>query len=113
MSRDSKLFLEDILSAVADLRSYVAGASRKTLDSDAKTRDAVIRCLEVIGEAVKRLPEDSLSKYPDVDWAGFARMRDILSHQYFGVDLDIVWDVVEKEIPLLENRVRQLHSDSL
>ena len=112
MSRDSRLFLEDILSTVADLRSYVAGATRSTLDNDAKTRDAVIRCLEVIGEAVKRLPQDSLSKYPDVDWAGFARMRDILSHQYFGVDLDIVWDVIEKEIPLIERRARELLADS-
>jgi uncharacterized protein with HEPN domain len=75
MSRDSRLFLEDILAAVADLRSYVADANRATLDNDPKTRDAVIRCLEVIGEAVKRLPQEALAKHPDVDWAGFARLR--------------------------------------
>ena len=80
MSRDSRLFLEDILSIVDSIRAYLAGASRATLDSDGKTRDAVIRCLEVIGEAVKRLPPELFEKHQDVDWAGFARMRDILTH---------------------------------
>lgn len=111
MSRDSRLFLEDILASVDATSSYLAGASRGTLDSDGKTRDAVIRCLEVIGEAVKRLPPELLEKHPDVDWAGFARMRDILTHQYFGVDLDIVWDAATREVPLLGKRVRAMFDE--
>lgn len=108
MSRDYRLFLEDIASAVEALKSYTADASRASLDSDGKTRDAVIRCLEVIGEAIKHLPGAVLDGSPDVDWAGFARMRDILIHQYFGVDNDIVWDTVVNEIPILEKQVRLL-----
>ncbi len=111
MSRDFRLYLEDILVSVEATHSYLEGANRKTLDSDGKTRDAVIRCLEVIGEAVKRLPPEILETHPDVDWAGFARMRDILTHQYFGVDLDIVWDAATREVPLLGARVRTMLDD--
>jgi uncharacterized protein with HEPN domain len=111
MSRDFRLFLEDILASIDAIESYVAGASRATLESDAKTRDAVIRCLEVIGEAVKALPPEICARHPDVHWSGFARMRDILIHQYFGVDLDIVWDTVKNELPLLEEKTRLLLSE--
>ena len=81
MSRDFRLYLEDILVSVEATHSYLEGANRKTLDSDGKTRDAVIRCLEVIGEAVKRLPPD------------------------------IVWDAATREVPLIGARVRTMLDD--
>lgn len=75
MSRDSRLYLEDILEAAIRVRTYLAGASRQTLDSDLRTRDAVLYNLGVIGEAVKKLPEDLTERHPAVDWSGFARSR--------------------------------------
>ncbi len=108
MSRDSRLYLEDILEAAIRVRTYLAGASRQTLDSDLRTRDAVLHNFEVIGEAVKKLPEDLTELYPAVDWSGFARMRDVLAHQYFVADLDIVWQAVNEELPGLEAAVKEL-----
>ena len=108
MSRDSRLYLEDILEAATRIRSYVEGASRGTLDTDLRTRDAVLHNLEVIGEAVKKLPESLTERDPGVDWRGFARMRDVLAHQYFVADLDIVWEAVTEELPGLEASVRRL-----
>jgi len=82
--------------------------SRQTFESDPRTRDAVYFNLEVIGEAVKKLPPSLLVRHVNVDWGGFARMRDVLAHQYFGIDLDIVWQAVTEELPGLEAAVSEL-----
>jgi uncharacterized protein with HEPN domain len=108
MSRDSRLYLEDILEAATRVRTYLAGASRQTLDADLRTRDAVLHNLEVIGEAVKKLPEDLTERHAAVDWRGFARIRDVLAHQYFVADLDIVWQAANEELPGLEAAVKEL-----
>lgn len=113
MSRDFRLFLEDIREAAGRVRGYLAGASRQTFESDARTRDAVYFNLEVIGEAVKKLPPSLLACHENVDWSGFARMRDVLAHQYFGVDLDIIWQAVTEELPSLETAVRKLLEEEL
>ncbi len=110
MSRDFRLYLEDILEAATRVRTYLAGASRQTLDSDVRTRDAVLHNLGVIGEAIKKLPEALTERHPAVDWRGFARMRDVLAHQYFVADLDIVWQAVNEELPGLEAAVKELLS---
>ncbi len=67
-----------------------------------------MRSLEVIGEAVKKLPMELRAKYPQVDWSDIAGMRDVLIHHYFGIDYDIVWDVLQKEIPDLHHELRRI-----
>ncbi|MBI3996604.1 MAG: DUF86 domain-containing protein [Candidatus Omnitrophica bacterium] len=108
MSRDSKVYLEDILEAIRKIRSFTQGLSLAALSQDAKTLDAVIRNLEVIGEAVKRLPEPVKQQQPQIEWRKIAGLRDILIHEYFGVNVEVVWDVVEQKLPALEKAVQQL-----
>jgi uncharacterized protein with HEPN domain len=72
---------------------------------DERTVDAVVRNLEVIGEAAKNIPIEIRSALPDIEWQRIAGLRDVLIHAYFGVDLDIVWDVVQTKVPLLEQRI--------
>lgn len=108
MSRDYRQYLEDILTAIQNIRSYTAGLTFEQFAADNKTIDAVIRNLEIIGEAVKQVPVDLRSAHPEVEWKKVAGLRDILIHQYFGVKLQIVWDIVEREIPRLEVGVTQL-----
>jgi uncharacterized protein with HEPN domain len=108
MSRDYKARLEDIIEAAEAIRDFTAGQSRESLAADRKTRDAVIRNLEVIGEAVKKLTPEQRARHPGVEWSRIAGLRDILIHDYFGVDMDIVWDVVKTKLPLLSARVRQM-----
>ena len=108
MPRDSKVYLEDILEAIARIRRYTSGLSREAFAGDERTLDAVVRNLEVIGEAVKRLPADVRSHAPAVEWQKIAGLRDILIHQYFGIDIEILWDIVENKLPGLEAAVRSL-----
>ena len=108
MPRDSRVYLEDMLLAAEKIDRYGAGLTRKQLEADSKTLDAIVRNLEVIGEAAKNVPEDVRSAHPEIEWKKIAGLRDILIHQYFGVDADIVWDIVRNKLPGLAQRVRHI-----
>ena len=108
MPRDYKVFLEDILEAIRKIGDYTGGHSLQTFTADERTFDAVIRNLEIIGEAVKQIPEHIHSQRPEVEWKRMARLRDILIHQYFGVDAQIVWDIVQNKLPPLEQAIKSL-----
>lgn len=108
MSRDSQLRLEDMMDACAAIASYISGSSWNDFQDDPKTRDAVIRQLQIIGEAVKSLPEDLRSKQPQIPWRQIAGFRDVLIHSYFGVDDSVVWDVAHNRIPDLKKACEYL-----
>jgi uncharacterized protein with HEPN domain len=109
MSRDYKLYLDDILEAIQQINVYVKDIH--TLDefkADAITMDAVTFRLFVIGEAVKRLPDDIRKKHPQIEWRNIAGLRDIIAHSYFGLKVNILWDVVENKLNALETVIQQL-----
>jgi uncharacterized protein with HEPN domain len=108
MPRDSSAYFDDILDAIGAIREYTGELTREDFGRDRKTVDAVLHNLEVIGEAVKQLPADVRSAHPGVEWQKIAGLRDILIHAYFGIDLDIVWDVVSKKLPALETQIRSI-----
>lgn len=84
------------------------GRDRAVLLDDPTYSRAIVRSLEVIGEAVKKLPQELRTKYPQVEWDDMAGMRDVLIHHYFGIDYDIVWSVLEKDIPELHHELRRI-----
>jgi len=112
MRRDYRLYLEDIIDAAEAVREYVAGMGKSELARDRRTSDAVVRNLEVIGEAVKKLPAQVKRDHPEVEWKKIAGLRDILIHDYFGIDVDIVWDVLQNKVPVLVEQVRRILIES-
>ena len=108
MIRDYRDHLEDILASLDETREFTEGMSFEAFTQDRKTVNAVIRSLEVIGEAAKHIPENLRAKAPGVPWKYMAGMRDKLIHEYFGVDLGIVWTVVKDELPPLRPEIERL-----
>jgi uncharacterized protein with HEPN domain len=108
MPRDSRVYLEDILEASRKITAYTRNLSKAAFLEDEKTIDAVVRNLEVIGEAVKKLPEDLRAQHSAVEWKKIAGLRDILIHEYFGLDAEIVWDIVQNKVPALDREVRAM-----
>ena len=108
MPRDSRVYLEDILGAIRKIRRYTNELSKQAFAADDRTIDAVVRNLEVIGEAVKRLPTELRARDSRTDWQKIAGLRDILIHQYFGIDVDILWDIIRNKLPSLEASVSAL-----
>ena len=108
MPRDAAVFLDDMIEASERIEGFVKGMSFDAFAADQKTCDAVIRNLEVIGEAAKAMPDNVRSRCKDVEWKKIAGLRDILIHQYFGVDLEILWDVVQNKLPKMRNDILEI-----
>jgi uncharacterized protein with HEPN domain len=111
VSRESLLFLEDIEKGCAKIIRYTKGLERDRVFVDEMRFDAVLFNLHVIGEAVKKLPLDLRDRYPDIAWREIAGLRDFVAHAYFALDLDILWDAIQKDVPALLGRTREMIED--
>ena len=108
MSRDYNLYLEDILESCQRIVSYTAGMSYDSFVKNNMVYDAVLRNIEIIGEAVKQVPKDIRDQYSEVDWRRIVGMRDIVAHHYFRIHDEIVWDIVENKIPELTEKIESI-----
>ena len=105
MDKESAVFLGHILNCIDKVDEYIYSLSEVDFSRDIKTQDSVLRQLEIIGEAMKNLPKELMDKYPDIKWKQFIGMRDKLIHNYFGVDMSIVWDTFQKDLPVLKKQI--------
>jgi uncharacterized protein with HEPN domain len=106
--RDYRDYLQDVLEAVNDVEDFVGDMSFEEFSRDRKTINAVVRSIEVIGEASKNIPESLKAKHKDLPWKQIAGMRDKLIHAYFGVDLEILWKAVKENVPRLKESVLKM-----
>ena len=102
MKREFLDYVEDVIEAMSNAEEFVRGMEYEEFTRDQKTIYAVVRALEIIGEAVRKIPASVRNRYPEIPWKNMAGMRDKLIHEYFGVNLRIVWDAVQKDIPPLK-----------
>lgn len=107
MPRDFRLYLDDILKAIHQIRSYMADQDEEAFSTDRKTQDAVIRNLEIIGEAAGKLSDQFHTTDPEIDWRKIKGLRNILIHEYFGINLPIIWDVIHSKLGPLETVCRK------
>jgi uncharacterized protein with HEPN domain len=108
VSRDWLLFLDDMIEAAEKIERFTAGRDFDAFVADEALFDAVLMNLLVIGEAAKNIPQETLARMPQVDWAGAAGLRDIIAHHYFGIDQPLVWDIVRNYVPFLLEAARAL-----
>jgi len=106
MKRDISLFLEDILEQISLIESSVKRKS--DLIEDRNIQDATIRRLEVIGEATKNIPNSFRKNYPYIEWKGIAGTRDRISHAYFKIELDVIWDIIKDDLPELKKQIKEI-----
>ena len=106
--REWKLFVEDILESIELIENYIGNLEFNDFRKDRKTLDAVVRNFEIIGEASNYIPDYIKEKHADVDWIGIVGLRNRMAHEYFGISLEIVWNIVKQELPKLQNQMKQI-----
>jgi len=109
MKKDPKIFIGHIIESIEDIEKYTKGQTKEKFAKAKMMQDAVIRKIEIIGEAVKNLPSPFRKKYHKIEWGDIAGMRDILVHEYFGVNISVVWKTVQEDIPKLKKQITELY----
>jgi|WetSurSiteA1Bulk_404760.scaffolds.fasta_scaffold37544_1 uncharacterized protein with HEPN domain len=108
-SRSPRLYVDDIVQACQDIRDFTKEIpDADGLEKDRKTFLAVVRSLEIIGEAARQMPRSFKEKHPEIPWREIASLRNVIAHEYFGLDKAILWDVIKTQIPALKERFRNL-----
>ena len=101
-------YIQDILEAIVEVEDFTKGMKFEDFLGDKKTVNAVVRSLEIIGEATKKIPNSMREKYSEIPWKWMTGMRDKLIHEYFGIDLEIVWEVINNELPPIKPLIREI-----
>ena len=109
--RDIRDYLQDILEAITDIENFVANITYEEFVRDKKTLNAVVRSIEIIGEASKNLPGPLKTKYAELPWKEIAGMRDKLIHAYFGMDTETIWQTIKNNIPRLKQTIQKIEKD--
>jgi len=108
MNKSPKVYLHHMLDAVGTIESFTRNMTEDRFLKSRLVQDGVIRNLQIIGEAAKQIPIDIRSRHPEIDWREISGMRDVLTHDYLGVDLEVVWEVVENDLPALKRNLKKI-----
>lgn len=108
--RPVNLLLDDMREAIEKAERYVAGMSFDVFAQDDKTVDAVVRNLEIIGEAANRLPDEFKDRHSEIEWYKVVGLRNRIVHEYFGIDLEIIWQILHNDLPALQGHIKQIRS---
>lgn len=106
--KSSVFYFEDILESIEKIRKYLGEASFDEFLENEMRIDAVVRNLEIIGEAASHIAPEVRVKYPEIEWKKIVGLRNVLIHDYSGIDLDIVWDIIKNRLDLLDTKIRQV-----
>ena len=108
MSRDYRLYLDDILDSINKITLYIEDMDLDVFSTDQKTIDAVVRNLEIIGEAARNLSDEIKESITEIEWKKIVGLRNILIHEYFGINKEIIWNIVQTKLPPLQAACRKL-----
>ena len=111
MKKDPKIFLVHVLESIEAIEEYTKNLTKKEFAENRQAQDAVICRIQVIGEAIKNLPADLRKKYAHISWGKATGMRDVMIHDYFGIDIDIVWKTTKKDLPIFYKEIKKVYKD--
>ena len=109
--RSLELLVEDIWESIEKIERFTKGITQENFQNDEKTTDAVVRNFEIIGEAAGRLPEDFVDRNSEIEWAKIVGLRNRIVHDYFGVDLLIIWQILKNDLPAFKESIERIRSD--
>jgi uncharacterized protein with HEPN domain len=108
MNKDPLIFINHIMESIKNIESFSEGLTKEKLIKDKLRQSAIVRQIEIMGEAVKNIPIEFTNKYPEISWSEIIRTRDKIIHHYFGVDLNIIWDIIKKDLPDLKKKLKKI-----
>jgi len=108
MHRSHKLYLEDILTSIKKIQNYIGDSPYDALLVDEMRLDAIVRNFEIIGEAASNMPAEISDKYPFVEWRKISDFRNVLAHEYFGINYKIMWDIIKNKLPKLRQDIKTI-----
>ncbi len=108
MKKDFYIFIEHILDSIEKIEEFTRNVSQSEFNRNIQLQDAIVRRIEIIGEAARNLPKNFTRKYPDIPWKEIIGTRDKIIHHYFGINLDIIWDIIKRNIPDLKRKLKEV-----